>query len=110
MLKSELNKSVSQLKNPERRINVIVSILICSALWSTLTFVIWSWGNNLLEDNRSLKLDVTSKQRENDSLRTVQYQYVLEQLRQVQKVREFTEYQDSLNTELKKVKRELISK
>lgn len=108
MLKTELSDAVTELKVPERKINMIAALIIVSVLWAILVLVVKSWGQNLLEENRYLKTEnskiAASKQREIDSIKLVQYNDVVEQLQNIKKLER---YQDSLNRALRLIKHEL---
>lgn len=108
MLENELSDAVKEVKNPERRINLIAALVICSVLWAILVLVVRSWGTDLLEENKSLKIENNTikgyMQHQIDSIKFVQYQDVVDQLNQIKKL---TKYQDSLNTALANIKHDL---
>ena len=110
MLNKELSNSIAELKNPERKLNVIISVIIVSVLWGSLVLVVRNWGTDKAEENKQLKIENKDLHKDKDSLMNMQYQYVVEQLKQEKQVKQFTESWDSLNTELLKIKHELISK
>jgi hypothetical protein len=107
MLKTELTDAHKKFKNPERRINAIYTNIIISVLWGALVFVVYNWGKNLLEDNRKKDEKIELLTRKNQDLNNKNYQFILDQL---QKVRNFQNYQDSVNNELIKIKNILTSK
>lgn len=110
MLREELKGAVNDVKNPAIRIIIIASFIITSVLWGIVCGLVYKWGNSLLAENKELKVSNNRKDYINDSLRTEQYMYVLKELETTRKVNAFKEDYDSLNTELRTIKRTLISR
>lgn len=107
MLNEGLSDAIKEVKDPERKINLWTAFIIVAALASVVVFLFKLMDNSQNEKyqsevNRNVALDIENKalRRDKDSIIRAQYLDVLAQLK----------YQDSLNKEFIKVKRNLISK
>lgn len=109
-LEKELSESVTELKNPERKINVITAIVIASVLWASLTTVVGILYKNMRDDSISKSHTIYKMQDKIDSLNNLRYLDVKSQVSQERQIIEFREYQDSMNQQLLKIKNQLISK
>jgi hypothetical protein len=117
MYETEISEAVDSVKNPERRINIYTSIVIIVTLAGVITVIskaLDTYKNSenasLKNSNDALQIKLDAKQKECDSLRTVQYYYVVKELENEKKIGSFGIYQDSVNNELKIIKRKLTSK
>lgn len=110
LYKNDLSKAIKRVKDPERRINIygtiIIIVTLVTAYGASQRVII----NGLEEDNAKKDIQIRERDSKIDSMTITQYHFVLDRLNQAEKVNHYQDYQDSLNKELRIVKKILTSR
>jgi len=110
MLNKELKEAIREEKSPMVRIFVICAFVIVTVLYSSNLFI--QNKSDKAKDERIsfLEKENMAKDRKIDSLTVQQYHFVLEMLHKSDKMSEFKNSWDSLNSELVNIKQTLTTK
>ncbi len=110
MLEKEINESVSEIKDPERKINIITAMIVVSALWAALLVVSRIAYNNVISEKKQAEAKSDSWERKYDSIIAIRYQDARNEVDVEKIINDFRNYQDSTNRELRILKEKLTSK